>query len=301
MAAGRPELNGREQHRRRRPQRPEDDAKHRLGDAPESKHRSGDAPESESLLWGRRPILELLQSGRGIERILVARELAPSGILGEIRRRAEAGGVPLRLVPKAEVDKAAGGVNHQGVVAYTAKFRYAPLESILAVPDPRVLFLDGVTDPHNLGSLLRSADGAGFHGVVVPARRSAGVTGAVRRVSAGAAEVVPVARVNSLGSALDQAKKAGLWIVGLAAEAGDDLWGSELLEPPVGLVLGAEDRGISTGIAGRCDGLVRIPSAGRLASLNVAVAGAVAMFEVSRKAAIRVRSVTANGGTADGT
>jgi 23S rRNA (guanosine2251-2'-O)-methyltransferase len=246
-------------------------------------------------------VLEALKSGRGVERILVSRDLAPSGIIGEIRRRAEAAAVPVRLVPKAEVDAAAGRVNHQGVAAFTARFRYAPLESILAVPEPLVLFLDGVTDPHNLGSLLRSADGAGFHGVVVPSRRSAGVTGAVRRVSAGAAEVVPVARVNSLGSSLEQAKKAGLWIVGLDAGADDDLWSSSLLEPPLGLVLGAEDRGISTGVAGRCDGLVRIPSAGRIASLNVAVAGAIAMFEVSRRAAVRVRSVTANGGPADGT
>jgi 23S rRNA (guanosine2251-2'-O)-methyltransferase len=246
-------------------------------------------------------VLEVLKSGRGVERILIARELAPSGVLGEIRRRAEAVAVPVRLVPKAEVDKAAGKVNHQGVVAFTARYRYAPLEQILAADDARVLFLDGVTDPHNLGSLLRSADGAGFHGVVVPARRSVGVTGTVRRVSAGAAEVVPVARVNSLGSALEQAKKAGLWIAGLDAAAEEDVWSSSLLEPPVGLVLGAEDRGISSGTAARCDGLVRIPSAGRLASLNVAVAGAVAMFEVSRKAAVRVRSVTANGGPADGT
>ncbi len=231
----------------------------------------------------------------------MSRDLAPSGIVGQIRRQAESASVPVRLVPKAEVDKAAGRVNHQGVVAYTAKYRYTPLEDILAAPEARVLFLDGVTDPHNLGSLLRSADGAGFHGVVVPSRRSAGVTGTVRRVSAGAAEVVPVARVNSLGNALDQAKKAGLWIVGLDAAAEDDLWTSDLLEPPLGLVLGAEDRGISTGIAGRCDGLVRIPSAGKMASLNVAVAGAIAMFEVWRNAAIRVRSVTANGGPADGT
>ncbi|HEX2058791.1 MAG TPA: 23S rRNA (guanosine(2251)-2'-O)-methyltransferase RlmB [Actinomycetota bacterium] len=257
--------------------------------------------DDAGVIWGRRPVLEILKSGRGVDRILVARELAPSGIVGEIRRRAEAAAVPLRLVPKSEVAKAAGSVNHQGVVAFTAKYRYAPLDQILAAPDARVLFLDGVTDPHNLGSLLRSADGAGFHGVVLPARRSAGVTGAVRRVAAGAAEVVPVARVSSLGSALEHAKKAGLWIVGLDEDAEQEVWTSELLEPPVGLVLGAEDRGISKGVAGRCDGVVKIPSAGHLASLNVAVAGAVAMFEVWRRAAIRVRSVTANGGTADGT
>jgi 23S rRNA (guanosine2251-2'-O)-methyltransferase len=253
------------------------------------------------LVWGRRPVIEVLKSGRGIERILVSRELAPSGVIGEIRRRADAAAVPLRLVPKAEVAKAAGHVNHQGVVAITARFRYTPLDAILAASDPCVLFLDGVTDPHNLGSLLRSADGAGFHGVVIPARRSTGVTGAVRRVSAGAAEVVPVARVNSLGSALEQAKKAGLWIVGLDGDAEADLWSSSLVEPPIGLVLGAEDRGISKGIAGRCDALLRIPSTGKISSLNVAVAGAVAMFEVSRKEVIRVLSVPATGGSTDGT
>lgn len=246
-------------------------------------------------------MLEVLRAGRGVERVLVARELAPSGVIGEIRRRAEAAGVPVRLVPKTEVEKAAGHVNHQGVAAFTARFRYAPLDDLLAVPEPRLLFLDGVTDPHNLGSLLRSADGAGFHGVVIPARRAAGVTGAVRRVSAGAAEVVPVARVNSLGAALDRAKKAGLWIVGLDEDAEEDLWASPLLEPPLGLVLGAEDRGISKGVAGRCDALVRIPSAGRISSLNVAVAGAVAMFEASRKAAIRLLSVPATGGSTHGT
>lgn len=246
-------------------------------------------------------MLEVLKAGRGVERILVARELAPSGIVGEIRRRAEAAAIPFRQVPKAEIEKAVGHVNHQGVVAFTARFRYTPFEEILAAPEPRVLFLDGVTDPHNLGSLLRSADGAGFHGVVIPAKRSAGVTGAVRRVSAGAAEVVPVARVNSLGAALEQAKKAGLWIVGLDGGAEDDLWTSALVEPPIGLVLGAEDRGVSKGVAGRCDAVVRIPSAGRMASLNVAVAGAIAMFEVSRKAGIRVLSVPATGGSTDGT
>ncbi len=246
-------------------------------------------------------MIEVLRSGRGVERILVARELAPSGIIGEIRRRAEAAGVPLRLVPKSEVASAAGSVNHQGVVAFTARFRYAPLDSILGRDDPCVLFLDGVTDPHNLGSLLRSADGAGFHGVVLPARRSAGVTGAVRRVSAGAAEVVPVARVSSLGSALEQAKKAGLWIVGLDGDAEEDLWSSSLAEPPVGLVLGAEDRGISRGIAARCDSVLRIPSVGKISSLNVAVAGAVAMFEVSRRVTRRVRSVPATGGPTDAT
>ena len=211
--------------------------------------------------------------------------LAPSSVLGEIRKRAEAASIPVRSVPRGELDRASGGTNHQGVVAIAGRYRYEQLETLLAAEDPVVLFLDGLTDPHNLGSLLRSADGAGATGVVVPAHRSVSVTPAVRRVSAGAAEVIPVARVRNLGAALDSAKDAGLWIVGLDEKGTTDVWDSKLLEPPVGIVLGAEDRGISKVVRERCDELVRIPHLGRLESLNVAVAGALAMFEVARRRA----------------
>lgn len=233
---------------------------------------------------GRRPVLELLRAGGGVDRILIARELDPSRVVGDIRRLASDASVPVRTVPRAEVDRVARGGNHQGVVAVTARYRYTPLRDMLRASQPRLVFLDGVTDPHNLGSILRSADGAGFSGVVIPARRAAGVTGAVRRVSAGASEVVAVARVNSLRAALADARAAGVWIVGLSEKAADDLWSSELLDPPVGLVLGAEDRGLTRAIHDSCDGLVRIPLAGKISSLNVAVAGAVAMFEVARRA-----------------
>ena len=209
--------------------------------------------------------------------------LAPSGVLGEIRKRADDAAVPVRMIPKSEMDRMASGANHQGVAALTGRFRYAPLEKLLEGDAPAVLFLDGLTDPHNLGSLLRSADGAGFSGVVIPAHRSVSVTAAVRRVSVGAAEIVPVARVKNLGQAIDQAREAGLWILGLDEKAEGDVWSSDLMEPPVGLVLGSEERGISKGIRDRCDSLVNIPQRGRIGSLNVAVAGAIAMFEVTRR------------------
>jgi 23S rRNA (guanosine2251-2'-O)-methyltransferase len=239
------------------------------------------------VVAGRRPVLESLRAGRAAERVLVAQGLAPSSIVGEIRRRAEAASVPVRVVPRAVIDDLAPGINHQGVVALAAAFRYASLEALLAPPAPALLFLDGVMDPHNLGSLLRSADGAGFTGVVLPARRAVGVTAVVQRVSAGASERLPVARVSNLGAALDRARRAGLWVVGFDEDAADDLWSSPLLEPPVGLVLGAEDRGISPGVRRHCDAFVAIPSAGALSSLNVAAAGAVAMFEVARRRAQR--------------
>lgn len=229
-------------------------------------------------------MVELLRARRPAERILIAAGMQGSAILTEIRKRAEEAAVPVKVVPRAEVDRVAEGENHQGVVAITGRYRYSTLESLL-VPDACVLFLDGVTDPHNLGSLIRTVECCGFHGVVVPAHRSAGVTATVRRVSAGAAEVVEIARVTNLGRALDQAKEAGLWIVGLAGEASDDIWSSDLLEPPIGIVLGAEGRGISKSVRERCDGTVRIPQGGRIGSLNVAVAGAIAMFEVARRRA----------------
>ena len=243
--------------------------------------------QSGDVLAGRRPVLEALKAGQPLQRVLVARGLAPSALIGEIRRRAESLAIEIRVVPPAEVDRAAPGLHHQGVVAVTGRYRYAPLGSVLSKASA-ALFLDGVMDPHNVGSLLRSADGAGFAGVVLPARRAAAVTAAVRRVSAGASEVVPVARVTNLSRALDEARAAGWWVAGLEARAEEDLWSSRLLDPPVALVLGAEDRGISPAVRNHCDGFVRIPLGGRLASLNVASAGAVAMFEVAR----RIREVT---------
>jgi 23S rRNA (guanosine2251-2'-O)-methyltransferase len=236
-------------------------------------------------LAGRRPVLEALKAGRAVERVMIARGLAPSSVLGEIRRRAEQAAVPVRAVAREEVARLAPGVNHQGVVALLGRYRYTPLRTMLE-PPAALLFIDGVMDPNNLGSLLRCADGAGFRGAVIPARRASGVTPAVRRVSAGAAEVLPVARVDNLGAALDQARSAGLWIVGLDADAPDDLWSSQLLEPPVGLVLGAEDRGIGRATRGHCDAFVSIPTSGRIASLNVSAAGAVAMFEVARRRSV---------------
>jgi 23S rRNA (guanosine2251-2'-O)-methyltransferase len=241
------------------------------------------APAEDALLVGRRPVLEALKSGGSLQRVFLMQGLAPSGVLGEIRRRAEDSAVPVRMVPKSEMDRMASGGNHQGVAALTGRYRYASLERLLEGPAPAVLFLDGLTDPHNLGSLLRSADGAGFKGVVIPAHRSVSVTAAVRRVSVGAAEIVPVARVKNLGQAIDQARTAGLWILGLDEKAETDLWSSDLMEPPVGLVLGSEERGISKSVRDRCDGLVNIPQFGRIGSLNVAVAGAIAMFEVTRR------------------
>ena len=228
-------------------------------------------------------MLELLRSGNAAQKVLISDRARAAPVLDDIRRAAAEQGVTVEVTPVGEIERLAEGGNHQGVAALSARYRYASLRELLARPTPTLLFLDGVMDPHNLGSLLRSADAAGFDGIVLPAHRSVSVTQAVRRTSAGAAEVVPVARVGNLGAAIEAARKGKLWIVGLDASGDNDLWTSDLMEPPVGLVLGAEDRGLSRGVRAKCDALVRIPSSGRIGSLNVAVAGAVAMFEVARR------------------
>jgi 23S rRNA (guanosine2251-2'-O)-methyltransferase len=230
-------------------------------------------------------VVEILRAGSVPERILIAQGAAMKGALGEVRRRADALGVPVRMVPRSEIEDLARGVNHQGVVAITARYRYTPLEKLLDRANATLLFLDGVMDPHNLGSLLRSADGAGFDGIVIPTHRAVGVTGTVRRISAGAAEIVPVSRVSNLGAAIDKARTNGLWILGLDAEGTNDIWSTNLAEPPVGVVCGSEDKGLSKGVRDRCDELVRIPHGGSLDSLNVGVAGAIAMFEIARRRA----------------
>lgn len=240
----------------------------------------------KDVVAGRRPVAELLRAGKTPERILVAQGVRATGSVAEILALAKAANVPVRSIPAAELQRIAPGVNHQGIVAVTSTFRYTALEHLLRRPSPTLLFLDGVMDPHNLGSLIRSSDCAGFHGVVVPARRAAGVTSAVRRTSAGAAEIMPVARVDNLARALDQARSKGVWVVGLDARGPADIWTTNLAEPPVAIVCGAEDKGLSKAVRDNCDALVRIPLAGRLDSLNVSVAGAIAMFEVARRRAL---------------
>lgn len=236
-----------------------------------------------SVVAGRRPVAELLRAGKSAERVLVARGTPTTGALREILELAKDAGVPVQMTPRGELQHLAPDINHQGVVAVTPRFRYASLDQMLKASTPCLLFLDGIMDPHNLGSLIRTGECAGFDGVVIPARRATGVSSAVRRTSAGATELMPVAKVDNLARALNRARTKGVWVVGLDARGTTDIWTTNLAEPPVAIVCGAEDKGLSKPVRDNCDDLVRIPLVGRLSSLNVAVAGAIAMFEVARR------------------
>jgi 23S rRNA (guanosine2251-2'-O)-methyltransferase len=187
--------------------------------------------------------------------------------------------------------KLAGEVTHQGAVASVRPLKawdeHDLLGSIVELDSPLLLVLDGVTDPHNLGACLRSADAAGAHAVVIPKDRAAAVDGVVRKVAAGAAEFVPVATVTNLARALDMLKERGVWVVGTDAEAPETLYGADL-DRPLALVLGAEGDGMRRLTRERCDFLVRIPMAGQVASLNVSVAAGIALFEARRQRTLKL-------------
>ena len=228
------------------------------------------------IIYGVRPVIEALVGGRR----KVFEVLDASGN-GEVAQAATAAGVPVKKVPHARVGELARGGVHQGVAARTEPYLYAELEDLLAASDPLVVLLDGVADPHNLGAVLRVADGAGASGVVIPKDRAVGVTAAVVKASAGASEHVPVARVTNLRRAIDAMKKAGLWVY--AAEVGVTPYTDLDLAGPVGLVLGSEGRGVRRLVREGCDGAVCVPMFGAVGSLNVSVAAAVLLYEARRQ------------------
>ncbi|MDR6226981.1 23S rRNA (guanosine(2251)-2'-O)-methyltransferase RlmB [Desmospora profundinema] len=239
-------------------------------------------------VMGRQPVREALVAGRQTEKLLVAEGVhRGKGGIGPLMELAKEQGVPVQTVPRRKLDQLAQGGNHQGVMAQVASHDYASVEELFRHAEERgeapfFLLLDGIEDPHNLGSILRTADAAGVHGVVIPKRRAVGLTPVVAKTSAGAVEHVPVARVTNLNRLADQLKEQGVWLVGTDADAVDD-FGSVDYQVPVALVIGNEGKGISHVLKQRCDFLVRLPMKGRVSSLNASVAAALFMYEVMRR------------------
>jgi 23S rRNA (guanosine2251-2'-O)-methyltransferase len=220
--------------------------------------------------------------------VWLSEDLDETGIVAEIVDLASRQRVPLRRVARSRLDAVARTDAPQGVVAFAAPLPEARLEDLVqpAGPDrtaPFLLVLDGVTDPHNFGALLRTAECAGATGAIIPRHRAAHLTPTVAKAAAGAIEYLPVATVPGTPAALLELSAAGVWTVGLDPGGTTRLWDLELATEPVALVLGAEGRGLSRLAGARCDVLVTIPQRGAIASLNVAAAGAVACFEVARR------------------
>lgn len=241
------------------------------------------------ILYGRQPVRETLRAGRRqVFRLQLATGLQPAGIVRQILTLAQDSGLTIQYVDRRELDKLGPEANHQGLAAEVSGYPYVDLPTLLGIARqagqaPFLLLLDHVQDPQNLGALLRTAEAVGVHGVVIPERRAAGVTPAAVRSSAGAAEHVRVAQVPNLVQAMDTLKADGLWIAGLMAEPGSLLYTQAALDGPLALIVGSEGQGLARLVRERCDFLIHVPMAGQIASLNAAVAGAVALYEARRQ------------------
>jgi 23S rRNA (guanosine2251-2'-O)-methyltransferase len=252
-----------------------------------------DDRELPLILYGRNPVREAIKSGRSIDRILVTAAGVEDGSLRELVRMARDAGIVVSEVTRQKLDEmtlpygyAGKPANHQGIIARMPECQYVGVEDILAQARERgeapfVILLDSINDPHNLGSIMRSALCAGAHGVIIPKRRAASVTAAAGKASAGAVAYLPVARVANLSNTVEMLKKEGLWICGADAE-GKPMSECDM-KGPLALVIGSEDEGISRILREKCDFLASIPMKGPLDSLNASVAAAVLMFEKVRQ------------------
>ncbi len=246
---------------------------------------TGSAAAGESQIEGVHAVLEALRAGRNVHKVFLARE--GGGRLTEVARLARARGVPVVEVPRRFLARRAATPAHQGVLALVAPRPPAALREVLDLAaargePPLVLVAAGVQDPRNLGSLVRSAEAAGAHGLCFPVRRGASLGPAALKAAAGAAEHLPLWSVVNVSQALRQLKEAGLWVAGAEPLAGLRLWEADLTGP-CAVVVGGEERGLPAPVRRACDLLVSIPMLGRIESLNVAVAGALLLFEARRQ------------------
>ncbi|MGX7109020.1 23S rRNA (guanosine(2251)-2'-O)-methyltransferase RlmB [Facklamia miroungae] len=240
--------------------------------------------ETKETIYGKHAVHAYLETGKQANKLFVQIGIAGE-IISSIIKMAKINGIVFQEVPKSKLDEMVEGESHQGVVLTIPPFDYAELEDALQLAasrgeDPFILILDGIVDPHNLGSILRTADATGVHGVIIPKRRSVGLTNVVAKTSTGAIEYVPVIRVGNIKQVMDQLKERGIWIFATDM-SGEDMrqWDSH---GPIALVIGNEGQGVSELVKKSADGIVTIPMVGHVQSLNASVASAVLMYEVAR-------------------
>ena len=242
--------------------------------------------EADGLIEGRNAVTEALRAGTPIDKIFIARGETDK-TLGHIASTARAAGVVVVEADRRKLDYMSATKAHQGVIALAAVREYASVEDILSAARergeaPLLVVCDEISDPHNLGAIIRTAECVGAHGVIIPKRRSAGLTAVVDKASAGALEHMAIARVPNLVAAIETLKKNGLWIYGTAAEGSNELWKTDLTGPAC-IVIGSEGSGISRLVREKCDFLVSIPLHGQISSLNASAAAAVLLYEALRQ------------------
>ncbi len=242
-----------------------------------------DAEEENNLLEGRNAVIELLRSGQDCDKIFVAQGARTGDILALAKER----GVPVVTCDRRKLDGMSTTGNHQGVIAQAAAHTYASLDDLFANAEakgeaPLFVLCDGIADPHNLGAIIRSAETAGAHGVIIPKRRAAGLTAVAARASAGALAYMPVHKAVNLPVVIDALKARGVWVFGAEADGTVGLYDADFAGPTA-IVIGSEGEGISRLVREKCDFIVSIPMRGRVNSLNASNAAAVLLFEAVRR------------------
>lgn len=240
---------------------------------------------NKNQLEGRNAVLELLRSGRDIEKIIIQKGNA-EGTIRRILAMAKEQGVVVQEVVKQKLDDMSQTKKHQGIIALVPEHDYAEVSDILKRAEekgekPFIVILDNITDPHNLGAVIRTAECAGAHGVIIPKRRSVGLTAVVGKTSAGAIEYMPVARVTNISKTIDDLKKAGIWVA--CADMGGDDYFDVALDGAIAIVIGSEGDGVSRLVKEKCDFVVSMPMYGKISSLNASVAAGLLMYEVVRQ------------------
>ncbi|MGP1584200.1 23S rRNA (guanosine(2251)-2'-O)-methyltransferase RlmB [Peptostreptococcus stomatis] len=238
-----------------------------------------------AIIEGKNPIIEALKNNRSIEKIMV-NKASKEGSIKKILAMAKENKVIIQEVDRHKLDEMSESHAHQGVIAITSDYRYYDLDEILEIPkergeDPFFIILDGITDPHNLGSIIRTADAVGAHAVIIPKRRSVQITPIVAKASAGAVEYLPVCKVTNIVNTIKTLKENGLWIA--AVDMDGQTFYQQNLGGPLGLVVGSEGEGISRLVKQNCDFTVSMPMSGNVTSLNASVAGGILLYEVYRQ------------------
>lgn len=240
---------------------------------------------SEDMVAGRNAVMEALKGSRSVNKLMIANG-STEGSIKEIIAVAKEKGVNIQYWDRSKLDSIARGIRHQGVLAQVAPVQYAELEDILQVAKDRneppfIVLLDELEDPHNLGAILRTADAAGVHGVLIPKHRSCPLSATVAKTSAGAVEHVPVARVGNLVQTIKKLKQEGLWVAAADMD-GKDYYDTDLTGPLL-LIIGSEGQGVGRLVKEQCDFVVRIPMVGKINSLNASVAGSILMYEAMKQ------------------
>lgn len=239
----------------------------------------------EFTIEGRNPVLEAFRAGKPIDRLFIL-DGCQDGPIKSILREAKKGDTILSFVKKERLDQISETGKHQGVIAYAAAYEYAEVEDILNAAKeknepPFIIILDNIEDPHNLGAMLRTANQAGAHGIIIPKRRAVGLTATVAKVSSGAINYTPVAKVTNLSVTIEELKKQGIWFV--CADMEGELMYKMDLKGPIGLVIGSEGEGVSRLVKEKCDFAAKIPMVGDIDSLNASVAMGVLSYEIVRQ------------------